>query len=385
MKHTLLLIFTLLLGFPAVIHAAAQQAAEESPYIKIYRSSVDQYMAKKQAEQKRKPRRVNSANDISAAYASWILGERLGEPRYRDFSLRLYDQVAGRKVEQDFHVSRPFGLLTLRILRAGLLTGGRRELARRQALERITWFLDKRHMEEKIFDCNIALADTLAVDCLVRVFAEEPELRAAEIQRRVAALGQCILATGDLNENASNYSSLGICFFLELAQLEGWLDQVARSENFRNMFTRMRDMISPVGSIPEYGDGYFEHRQVRLDFALLLEMAARLYGDTSFKDGARRFLSTMPGQRDEDQLNRAMMLMELEPFVPKMRTRPALSVVSQRRVPGSPAVTVPDKLILRTGTQPGCAMIMMDLYAEGSHAHPYKRPSVDYYEVVSVD
>ena len=40
-----------------------------------------------------------------------------------------------------------------------------------------------------------------------------------------------------------------------------------------------------------------------------------------------------------------------------------------------------DKLILRSGLEPGASMIMMDLYASGSHAHPEKGPSIAYYEV----
>ena len=280
----------------------------------------------------------------------------------------MYDRFLGEKVNHDFHISRPFGLLTWRLQQAGVLTGKRREEAQRQAHERITWFLDQRKNKDELFDCNIALADTLAVDCLARVFTDDPTMRSAEVRRAVAAPGRRILETGDLNENASNYASLGICFFLELAKLEGWLDEVRRSDHFRNMFTRMRDIISPAGTIPEYGDGYFEHRQVRLDFVLLLEMAARLYDDASFQDAARRFLAVGPGKRDEDQLPREFMLLELEPFTPTNRSAPLLSMVQHRRVPGSPVKTVPDKLILQTGSQPGDAMIMLDLYALGSHA-----------------
>ena len=45
---------------------------------------------------------------------------------------------------------------------------------------------------------------------------------------------------------------------------------------------------------------------------------------------------------------------------------------------------VVDKLILRTGNTPGDAMVFMDLYAAGSHAHPSKGPSVAYYEADGV-
>ena len=43
-----------------------------------------------------------------------------------------------------------------------------------------------------------------------------------------------------------------------------------------------------------------------------------------------------------------------------------------------------DKLILRTGSEPGSAMVMLDLYAAGSHSQPSKGPSIAYYEVDGV-
>ena len=351
------------------------------PYTDIYQAAIERRM--QAAATRRKQTKKNVQEDISTACAAWMLAARTSQARYRDFALELYDRFLKEKVEHDFHVSRPFGLATLGLHKAGILTGERRDLARRQALERVTWFLDQRKNEDRYFDCNIALADTLAVACLARVFADDPALRADEVRRAVAALGRRILETGDLNENASNYASLGICFFLELARLEGWLDNVQRSDHFRNMLVRMRDIISPAGSIPEYGDGYFRHRQVRLDFVLLLEMAARLYNDASFQQAARRFLAAPP-ELDEDQLHRAYLLLALEPFTPTGTSQPAFSTVQNRRVPGTPVTTMPDKLILRTGTQPGDAMIMLDLYALGSHAHEYKRPSVGFYEVGGV-
>lgn len=155
------------------------------------------------------------------------------------------------------------------------------------------------------FPVTCELIFRAAVERAMGETAGPTKIRASdEIRGAVGALGRRILETGDLNENASNYASLGICFFLELAKLEGWLDEVGKSPHFRNMFARMRDLISPVGSIPDDGDGYFEHRQIRLDFVLLLEMAARLYNDTSFQDATRRFLGNAPQGLDEDQLHR---------------------------------------------------------------------------------
>lgn len=375
--------FLCLVGLAAFAAAATAEPRslggkpESSVYLEIYRAAVERRMSDG-ANRKR-----NTKADISAACAAWMLGTATGDVRYQKFAAEAYDRFLKEKVDHDFHLSRPFGMMTIEMHQAGMLTGERRSLAKRQAIERITWFLDQRKENDDYFDCNIALADTLAVACLARAFGDDPAVRAREIRDKVSGLGKRLLATGDLNENASNYSSLGICFFLELAEMEGWIDDVARSEHFRNMFVRMRDIISPIGSIPEYGDGYFRHREVRLDFVLLLETAARLYDDASFQKAAATFLLAPPAIED-DQLHRAFVLISLKPFTPTRETRQAVSAVQTRRVPDSPVKAVPDKLILRTGLKPGDAMVMLDLYALGSHAHEYKRPSIGYYEVGGV-
>ena len=361
--------------------ARAAELANEMPYLALYRDVVLDAM-------KRQPARTTKPADmIGIAYAAWLVGERTTESRFREYALAEYDRLLAlekAREDRDFHLTRPFGLLTLALADANELTGDRRAEARRRAESFLAWFVKRYAVEEKWFDCNIALADTIAADCLSRAFANDAALPHADVRRLVDRLGSRVLATGDLNENASNYSSLGICFFIELAQLEGWLDEVARSEHFRTMFVRMRDIVSPTGSIPEYGDGYFRAREPRLDFVLLLETAARLYDDRSFQTVARRLVPTSAAGIDADSLPRAFALLSLDPFTPSRASAPPVSVVQYRRVPGPPTATVADKIILRTGTAPGSAMIMLDLYADGSHAHRYKRPSIGYYESAGV-
>jgi len=349
-------------------------------YTETYRLAVNRHL--KEAEEG--PVRMKY-DGISAACYTWLLAEKTGEARYRRFALARYDRFLDNEVNHDFHLSRPFGLLTWKLHQAGELTGQRRERARDQAKQRTDWFLDERRTAEEYFDCNIALADTLAAACLARSFADDPKIRTAEIQRSVANLGKRILEVGDLNENASNYSSLGICFFLELAHLEGWMDEVADSVALHNMFARQREIISPAGRIPEFGDGYFRWDRCRLDFACLLEIAARLYDDTSFLEAAAKVVPGGAGEVEEDQLFRGYLLLTLPPHeATGTATWPEASTVLHRRLPGTPVRTVPDKLILRTGREPGDAMVMVDLYAEGSHAHRFKRPSVGYYETAGV-
>lgn len=350
-------------------------------YVDLYRDAVTARMAA-WGETKHRP-----YEPIATAHAAWVVAEKTGDARIRDFALRQYDaflEGEGGRGDRDFHVSRPFGLMTLRLDGAGELTGVRRQRARDRAVPLVKWYAGSHPLAAANFDCNIALADAVAADCLTRVFTADPDLPADRVREMITALGRQIRDIGDLNENSSNYSSLGICFFLELADLEGWLGDIARSADFRNMFTRMRDIISPAGTIPEYGDGYFAAREPRIDFVLLLEMASRLYGDASFRKAAEPLVPRTAAELTGDQLPRAYLLMDLGPFTAENAETPPLSAVHQRRAPGIPTTIVLDKLILRTGTGAGDAMVMVDLYARGSHAHPYKRPAIGYYEVAGV-
>ena len=168
----------------------------------LYRQAVDRQLQRKGG------RPPKPADELALAYGSWLVAQRTGVASYRDYAVAVYDRLIQWKVDHDFHFSRPFGQLTWRLHQAGLLTGERRTRARTQAEQRINWFLDARRMRDEYFDCNIALADTQAVTCLARTFADDPTLRTGEIRAAVAKLGQRILEIGDLNENSSNYSRL---------------------------------------------------------------------------------------------------------------------------------------------------------------------------------
>ncbi len=151
------------------------------------------------------------------------------------------------------------------------------------------------------------------------------------------------------------------------------------------MFARFRDIVSPAGLIPEYGDSYFAYTDVRLDRIFLLEYAANLYDDPTFLAAAHTLWaarrSEPPGV---DGWFRALPLINLEvsdaePKGPE--GSPSLVTWRTRRGASRPLA---DKLILRTGLAPGSAMMLMDLYASGSHAHANKGPSIAYYEVDGV-
>lgn len=375
---------SLLVGLAGAVPAGAAAADDSVCQLALarYREAVI-----RQIEHPTDPSRRHPAHALYDALASWLVAEHTGEAALRDFAVAGFDAFLDReggREDRDFHLSRPFGLLALKLHNAGLLIGTRRERAAARAVPLVSWYLGRYPLDQRYYDCNIALAHMVAASSLAKVFADNPEMPVAAVQQKVTELGEVILETGDLNENASLYSSLGICFFLELASLEGWLDRIAASDNFRQMFCRMRDIVSPADSIPEFGDSYFKANTSRLDFVLLLEMATRLYDDGSFREVGRRLLPQAGVTIVPDDLCRGFMLLELEPFTPSSASPLPLSEVQHRRVPGDPPTTVPDKLVLKTGRAADAAMVMLDLYAGGSHVHPYKCGAVGYYEVAGV-
>jgi hypothetical protein len=378
-------LFTGVIGAVPASGTEPDAAAEESVCqlaLARYREAVI-----RKIENPTDPSRRHPAHDLYDALAGWLVAEQTGEATLRDFAVAGFDAFLDReggKEDRDFHIARPFGLLALELHEAGLLTGPRRERAAARAVPLVTWYLGRYPLDQRYFDCNIALAQMVAASSLARVFADDPAMPVAAVREKVTELGEVTLATGDLDENASLYSSLGICFFLELASLEGWLDRIAASDNFRQMFCRMRDIVSPARSIPEYGDSYFKAFASQLDFVLLLEMATRLYDDGSFRDVGRQLLPQAGATIVPDDLCRGFMLLKLEPFTPSSASPLPLSEVQHRRVPGDPPTTVPDKLIFKTGLDATATMVMVDLYAGGSHVHPYKCGAVGYYEVAGV-
>ena len=54
------------------------------------------------------------------------------------------------------------------------------------------------------------------------------------------------------------------------------------------MFERFRDIVSPSGLVPEYGDSFFSTSACLLDRVYLMEYAAQTYGDPTFLHTARK-------------------------------------------------------------------------------------------------
>lgn len=318
-------------------------------------------------------------------------------------------QETGSNPLDDFHAHRSFGLACLEMQRLGLLADADREALRPV----VTFWLEEfvrsfepgtrnqrtlfRLIETGVYvDHNIRLANMVcgaALSAYLKLTDDAPGT--APLRQKVDAhvddYWNRLMQTGDLDEDASNYTALGQSFLLDLAQVLDRTDALAASKDFRRMFTRRRDVVSPAGIIPEYGDSYFNYNSGALDTCYVLESAAKLYNDPSLLVPARQHYRTAMaadmGVRAEDNWYRGFGLINLAtlPCQPVFPDTPPSRVTRRNRYTNNGIERdLADKLMLKTGRTPGSAMIMMDLYASGSHAHLEKGPSIAYYEAAGV-
>lgn len=369
------------------------KGAAANRYTELFRERADRAIAAFERGKTGHDRRESPWNGdvsmINLGYLCYVVGLADEEKRYVDVALKMYDcyldQVDGKRLTADFHAYRPFALMTRRLDTSGLLTGDRRTRARKLAEGFMHWF-SPRHSVARVFleemwDHNIHMATYVAVRALSLTFPDLPGRTEAdslcnEVVNRI--IRKC-----DLNENASNYSTLGAAYFYDLLRLDNRMELLS-TPGFRDYFLRWRDMMSPAIMLPEFGDSYFYHNQLPLDLVLMMEVAAGSFDDASFSDEAQRIMSSYghPAIISDDQMFRSLLLAELELSSSSHASDRRLSFVSKRRL-DSGALTF-DKLVLKTGNRPGDAMIAMDLYCRGSHAHEFRESAILYYEAGGV-
>jgi len=332
------------------------------------------------------PKKVYPAHETaSLGEAAVRLWRRTGEPAFKEQALAYFDAAllipnfSEKGLLKDFHVLQAFARLTF-LLHEEKLLDPERAAAVRALVEPIESAFSK---SPDTGDNNIRLAQVLGYACFWRALGEPKEWE--PVKQKLDDYWTLIRNTGDLDEDASNYDSLGAVFMVEFARVMGWENDLRVSPKFRRLFERFRDVVSPSGLIAEVGDAYFGYTGVLWDRVYLLEYGAELYKDPSMLWAAHRLASRPQGKPESaDVWFRSLGQINLaEPaFAPIAPALPPSQVTYRvrRDSPGDLA----DKLILRTGREPGDAMVLLDLYASGSHAHKEKGPSIAYYEVGQV-
>jgi len=375
----------LLTLFTAWLLAAEQSAvkAAEKPgspdrYVMLY----ERIFARGEASASK----LTAYDRLCLADLAMRLERRTGKADYLGKAVGFFDAALPEvsRHPADFHTLRMVSHLIGPLEQKGLIKPENKSLLR--SIAGRSWQQFLAHPDgsaEGDVDHNIRLAEALGCAALANFFPADPTPESQAIRQRLALYWDKIKATGDLDEDASNYTALGIIHCIELAQALG-REQDLKSPGFRRMFERQRDIISPTGLLPEFGDGFFHLERDAFDFLYVCEYAATAFDDPTYLTVARRlFDASSFATATTDKWSRASALVGLELSPREPAPLPAASVVSYRATRSSPQPVV-DKLILRTGTEAGSAMVMLDLYASGSHAHRAKGPSVAYFEANGV-
>ena len=392
---------------------SAEPVRFPSTYVEFYRQVLEDYRKGFTAWPGGKPRRLAPGfiDKTSLAEAAYLLWKKTGDPACKAEALDYFAKsLSDPKFDlKSFGQLHNFGELAAGMKEDGLLTPEQCQKVSEIARATLAEFL-KQPDDTKPLPLpakltpnspiappappmfNIRMGQMAGYAGLLRYLKDEPFEQREEVSKRLNAYFDLLCRIGNTEEDAANYDSLGASFAVDLARLLG-RENDFKNPAFKRFFEGFRDIVSPSGIIPEYGDSYFFYDDLQMDRVYLMEFAARLYNDASFAEACRKMrtrpLKALPTAQE---WARCLNLIRFgEPYPADGKNEGALSHIQMHNVSrdGKTVETVPGKLILRTGNNPGDAMILMDLYATGQrahihHAHREKGPSIGYYESAQV-
>jgi len=237
--------------------------------------------------------------------------------------------------------------------------------------------------EQGDVDHNIHLAEALGCAALANFFKDDPAMDSGPIRTRLESYWSKIKATGDLDgdaattlgwgsSTASSWRKRSAMKRTSALRVSAACSSDSAISSRRRACCRSSAMASSISNaMPSIFSTSANMRPRFSDDPTYLTVARRLYDPVTFANALT------------DKWGRATALLALDLSQRDPEPLPTASMVNYRATRDAPQPVV-DKLILRTGTEPGSAMVMLDLYASGSHAHPFKGPQVAYYEVDGV-
>ncbi len=224
------------------------------------------------------------------------------------------------------------------------------------------------------------------VYAVFELFKDDPAFE-TERQRILHSWKKDLIPKGYLDESSGNYSPLGLYLLIKIAEAMGCENDL-RSEKWRNQFAIYRDLVSPSGQMPEWGDDYFDQGGSE-KWLYCFEYAATLYNDPTFAWAARRLFQRqeryfLERRHRHNRLGGIYDFLDDDfKFLPTGTPEPltgkySVSLVNYRH--DNLGRECPSAMIMRPDMTPGSPMIAFDLYGLGDHAHMNKRASINYYE-----
>jgi hypothetical protein len=362
---------------------------KEVPLVQLPESYLELYKSILASPESRK--RPGFGTDAALASVALRLWERTHDETFKKIAVEEFAKTLSdpKFSLADFHILHHFGELIWRMKRDGLLTPEQQAQLVGISKEELAKYLKQPDDTAQPIGAplyNIRIAQILGYAGLLKFLEGEPYDQRQTVEARVNRYFDLLVNLGNTDEDAGNYDSLGLAFTIDLARLLGRENDL-KAPGFRSYFENFRDIVSPSGILPEYGDSYFSYEDLPMDRVFLMEEAARLYNDTTFLEAVRKMrVRPQRGMIDGDHWIRSLSLIDMPDSAvkPQPITNQPSQVLLRNSLASNAIASVPDKLILRTGREPGDSMVMMDLYASGSHAHRDKGPSIAYYESAQV-
>lgn len=188
---------------------------------------------------------------------------------------------------------------------------------------------------------------------------------------------------GMIDESSGNYSNISLLEIIRIAKTIGRESDFKASDRWKNNFKIYRDLVSPSGQVPEWGDDYFGQGGSS-KWLYVFEYAGTLFKDPGYAWAARKLFQRQ-SQYFNLQANLSSRLLGPPPDLLD------LSLIDRGIMPSETGSLLnyrfnnsekkfPFALVLRPDLLSGSPMIMMDLYGLGDHSHMDKRGSILYYE-----
>lgn len=198
------------------------------------------------------------------------------------------------------------------------------------------------------------------------------------------------LADEDWGENAPSYSRITLRRMLQISEIMGSDVTLGQRPGIAQSFRRVRDIVSPSGYIPTYGDEHFALGG-QLEAVLLLKDFGKLLGDSSFAYVADKLWATREnaGYELTGDITEALVHCHLidsidDSFPASEQANLPLSHVIDRKVRrGEGYESIRDKIVLRTSNDPGASQVLLDV-GRGGHGHYEKRPAIPYFETAGI-
>jgi len=323
-----------------------------------------------------------TCNEIDASYQALALYNRTKDKNYLYYGEIWFENYLKRSQKATFKIDQfdgyPFYSCVALLKEFGRLSTTKDSLVRIFTEKNV---LTSKHKNFLRFG-NRELGRQLALVCAAyRLYPNDPAF--AAFRSDWEAWWNKQKQIGVLDENSGNYSSLGLTELLKILTLTNKLDDL-KTEAWRQQFTIYRDLVTPSGNMPEFGDDYFEHGG-KIAWVELFEFASRFYDDPSFAVAAHKLFNRHQRYFNYWRLqNRFSTDVNILNIIPDMResSLSAESVITYRKDQlGKNHIY---NMILRPNNNPGSPMLMLDLYGLGDHAHMDKRSSILNYEVGNV-